>query len=207
MPDRASDEVPATRRAVLATATAGAGLVVLGAAGWGLLGSLSPTADVLAGGRALDISLSDIPEGTELRVQAYGLPILVRHRKPQDIAAADEAGPEQYPYQETLDVFGRNLGSAEDRIRRATPDGRFIALVGRFQEFDCVPVEGTTGDFNGWFEPCRGNHYDTSGRFRKGVARENLRLPIFELVAPDTLRLILDPKHLGQSRLDDLVYR
>ena len=28
------------------------------------------------------------------------------------------------------------------------------------------------GDFNGWFCPCHGSHYDVSGRIRKGPAQQ-----------------------------------
>ncbi len=205
--DRTHSDDPIPRRSFLAVASIGAGAVAAGAAGWGLLGTLSPSAEVLAHGGDLEIKLSDIPEGTELRLKAYGWPIFVRHRKPEEIAAAEKTGPDQYPFDETLDIYGRELGSADDRIRRATPDGRFIAVVGRIQEFDCVPLEDANGDFNGWFEPCRGNHYDTSGRFRKGAAHENLRLPVFELADADTLRLIMNPNYVKKTGLDDLLYR
>jgi ubiquinol-cytochrome c reductase iron-sulfur subunit len=205
MPLRPQANSPTSRRSFVATASLAVGAIAFGAAGWALLDSLSPSADVLAAGEGFDINLSEIPAGSELWVKAYGLPIVLRHRTPEDIAAAEQAAPDQYPYDETLDVFGRRLGSAEDRIRRATPDGRFIALVGRFQEFDCVPLAG--GDYNGWFEPCRGNHYDTSGRFRKGASPENLRLPVSELVDANTLRLVTNPNYVRQIDLDALLYR
>jgi len=36
---------------------------------------------------------------------------------------------------------------------------------------------GERGDFDGWFCPCHGSHYDTSGRIRKGPAPKNLLVP------------------------------
>jgi ubiquinol-cytochrome c reductase iron-sulfur subunit len=33
------------------------------------------------------------------------------------------------------------------------------------------------GEFGGWFCPCHGSHYDTSGRIRKGPAPLNLPVP------------------------------
>lgn len=40
----------------------------------------------------------------------------------------------------------------------------------------CVPVP-MAGDYNGYFCPCHGSHYDLSGRIRKGPAPLNLDIP------------------------------
>ena len=45
--------------------------------------------------------------------------------------------------------------------------------VGVCTHLGCVPM-GNSGDYNGWFCPCHGSHYDTSGRIRKGPAPLNL---------------------------------
>src|SRR5947208_11014373 len=64
------------------------------------------------------------------------------------------------------------------------------------------------GDFNGYFCPCHGSQYDTSGRIRRGPAPANLPLPPYEflsdrseehtseLQSPDHLvcRLLLEKK-------------
>ncbi|MCP6059844.1 Rieske 2Fe-2S domain-containing protein [Klebsiella pneumoniae] len=36
---------------------------------------------------------------------------------------------------------------------------------------------GHQGQYNGWFCPCHGSVYDTSGRIRQGPAPLNLALP------------------------------
>ncbi len=33
------------------------------------------------------------------------------------------------------------------------------------------------GEYDGWFCPCHGSHYDTSGRIRKGPAPINMEIP------------------------------
>ena len=43
-----------------------------------------------------------------------------------------------------------------------------------------------SGDFDGWFCPCHGSHYDSAGRIRKGPAPKNLVLPPYEFLS-DTL--------------------
>ncbi len=46
-------------------------------------------------------------------------------------------------------------------------------------DLGCVPINGA-GDFGGWFCPCHGSHYDTSGRIRKGPAPLNLEVPPYD---------------------------
>lgn len=38
------------------------------------------------------------------------------------------------------------------------------------------------GDWNGYYCPCHGSHYDASGRIRKGPAPLNLEVPPYEIV-------------------------
>ena len=45
------------------------------------------------------------------------------------------------------------------------------------------------GDFNGWFCPCHGSHYDVSGRIRKGPAPTNMEIPKFEFVDNNTIKI------------------
>ena len=39
-------------------------------------------------------------------------------------------------------------------------------MLGVCTHLGCVPLKDK-GDFNGWFCPCHGSHYDVSGRIRK----------------------------------------
>ena len=45
----------------------------------------------------------------------------------------------------------------------------------------CIPAGQAIGDvkgeYDGWYCPCHGSHYDTSGRIRKGPAPFNLPIP------------------------------
>jgi ubiquinol-cytochrome c reductase iron-sulfur subunit len=202
LPNRAHADEPQTRRSFLTAATAGAGIVVLGAAGWGLMSSLAPSADIIAKSKGFEVKLSDIPVGTEFMVKYFGKPVFIRHRTAQEIEQAEAARPKDLWDNSSLDLLGRNVGSADDKVRRATPDGQFIALIGttRF----CVGL-AYAGDWNGWFDPCHGGHYDTSGRIRKGPGI-NMALPVYELVDADTIRFV-DPKTVLRPSLDELLYR
>jgi ubiquinol-cytochrome c reductase iron-sulfur subunit len=49
------------------------------------------------------------------------------------------------------------------------------------------------GDYDGYFCPCHGSHYDASGRIRKGPAPRNLGVPKYDF-KEDTLVLLDAPK-------------
>ena len=50
----------------------------------------------------------------------------------------------------------------------------------------CVPLPNA-GDYHGWFCPCHGSHYDSSGRVRKGPAPLNLEVPEYKFLSEETL--------------------
>ncbi len=58
----------------------------------------------------------------------------------------------------------------------------------------CI-VHTKAGDFDGFFDPCRGAHFDLWGRPRKGPTNENLKVPPHKIneqgqfVVIDVLRL------------------
>ena len=53
---------------------------------------------------------------------------------------------------------------------------KYLVLVGVCTHLGCVPASDK-GEYKGWFCPCHGSHYDTSGRIRKGPAPKNLEIP------------------------------
>jgi len=64
----------------------------------------------------------------------------------------------------------------------------WLVLIGVCTHLGCVPL-GEKGDFGGWFCPCHGSHYDTSGRIRKGPAPTNLEIPKYEFVDNNTIKI------------------
>ena len=83
-------------------------------------------------------------------------------------------------------------------IHKATDESRvknpkWLVVVGVCTHLGCVPlgqkIGDSKGDFNGWFCPCHGSHYDTSGRIRKGPAPLNLEVPPYEFVSDDIIRI------------------
>lgn len=70
--------------------------------------------------------------------------------------------------------------------------------------FGCVPV-GEQGDYGGWYCPCHGSYFDTSGRVRKGPAPKNMTVPPYEYTSETTLRL-LHSRDIRVTKLDGVVY-
>ena len=53
----------------------------------------------------------------------------------------------------------------------------------------CIRDSADKGDYDGWFCPCHGSHYDTAGRIRKGPAPTNLEIPKYEFVNSNTIKI------------------
>jgi ubiquinol-cytochrome c reductase iron-sulfur subunit len=127
----------------------------------GIVGSLSISADVLALAK-IEVNLNDIPEGKNMMFKWRGKPLFVRHRTGEEIETE------------------RNVNLAELRDPQhdadRTLDPRYLVVLGVCTHLGCVPV-GNAGIFGGYYCPCHGSHYDSSGRIRKGPAPLNLEVP------------------------------
>ncbi|MEC9434413.1 MAG: ubiquinol-cytochrome c reductase iron-sulfur subunit [Pseudomonadota bacterium] len=169
-----SDAEP-TRRDFLYVATAAAGAVGAGAAVWPLVDQMNPSADVLALA-SIEVDVSAVEVGTQLTVKWRGKPVFIRRRTEQEIAEGREV-----PLGDLKDPVARNANKpadapATDEDRTLDDAGEWLVMLGVCTHLGCVPL-GEAGDFDGWFCPCHGSHYDTAGRIRKGPAPENLPVP------------------------------
>ena len=61
-------------------------------------------------------------------------------------------------------------------------------LIGICTHLGCIPI-AHQGPYNGYFCPCHGSVYDTSGRIRSGPAPFNLALPPYEFVSDTRIRI------------------
>ena len=65
-------------------------------------------------------------------------------------------------------------------------NSEWLIVVGVCTHLGCIPLgqkkADFKGDYGGWFCPCHGSHYDTSGRVRKGPAPDNLKVPPYEFL-------------------------
>lgn len=188
-----ADEHETTRRDFLYYATAGAGTVVAGAAIWPLVNQMNPSADVLAQS-SIRIDTSSIEPGTQLTVKWQGKPVFVRRRTEEEIAEAEAVDLSTLIDNEARNENVREGSDAAD-VNRYIPsasedglEGEWLVMMGVCTHLGCVPL-GDAGEFNGWFCPCHGSHYDTSGRIRKGPAPENLPVPLARFEDESTLVL------------------
>ena len=139
---------------------------------WPLINQLNPDASTLALA-SIEFDLSGIAEGQSVTILWRGLPVFVRHRTQAEI---DEA--RAVPLSELKDP-------ATDEQRTKEGHAQWLIMIANCTHLGCVPV-GDSGDFDGWFCPCHGSHYDSAGRIRRGPAPANLVLPPYEFLS-DTL--------------------
>ncbi|MBR28016.1 MAG: ubiquinol-cytochrome c reductase iron-sulfur subunit [Rhodobacteraceae bacterium] len=170
-----SDAEP-TRRDFLYVATAAAGAVGAGAAVWPLVDQMNPSADVLALA-SIEVDVSAVEVGSQLTVKWRGKPVFIRRRTEQEISEGRDV-----PLSDLKDPIARNDNlpgdaPATDEDRTLDDAGEWLVMLGVCTHLGCVPL-GEAGDFDGWFCPCHGSHYDTAGRIRKGPAPTNLPVPV-----------------------------
>jgi ubiquinol-cytochrome c reductase iron-sulfur subunit len=171
-----AEEHEGTRRDFLYYATGSAGAVAVGAAVWPLVNQMNPSADVQALS-SIRVDIADIEVGTQLTVKWRGKPVFIRRRTAEEIEAARSVDLSKLP-----DNADRNAnkpdGDGSDENRSMDEAGEWLVMMGVCTHLGCVPLGDGAGDFGGWFCPCHGSHYDTSGRIRKGPAPTNLPVPV-----------------------------
>ncbi|MEO1471565.1 MAG: ubiquinol-cytochrome c reductase iron-sulfur subunit [Pseudomonadota bacterium] len=164
------------RRDFLYVATGAAGAVIGGLTVWPLIDQMNPSADVLALA-SIRVDISGVAEGTQIRELWQGKPVFIRHRTQAEI---DEA--RAVPMDDLKDP-------QTDEERALDADGRYLVMIGVCTHLGCVPLGDGAGDYAGWFCPCHGSHYDTSGRIRRGPAPTNLVIPPLQMVDDATVQI------------------
>ena len=157
-----------------------AGLAIAGGAvtAVSLVNTMNPAKDVLALSTT-EVDLSPVEEGQSLTVMWRGKPIFIRHRSQEEIDSASNVSIENLKHKAT------------DDSRVENP--KWLVVVGVCTHLGCVPlgqkIGDSKGEFGGWFCPCHGSHYDTSGRIRKGPAPLNLEIPPYKFVSDDIIKI------------------
>jgi len=165
-----------TRRDFLYYATAGAGAVTAGAAIWPLVNQMNPSADVQALA-SIRVDVSGVEPGTQLTVKFLGKPVFIRRRTEAEITEARAVELSELPDPNAQNRNNMAL-DASDQNRTLDEAGEWLVMIGVCTHLGCVPMGDGAGDFGGWFCPCHGSHYDSSGRIRRGPAPENLWIPV-----------------------------
>ena len=167
------DEKKTNRRDFLFTATAAAGAVGVGAAVWPLVDQMNPDASVKALA-STEVDVSSMQPGQSLTVLWRGKPVFIKRRTDDEIKKA-----------RTVDI--NDLKHPEkDEDRAKNPE--WLVMLGICTHLGCVPLTDK-GDYDGWFCPCHGSHYDTSGRIRKGPAPTNLPVPPYVFLTDNRIKI------------------
>jgi ubiquinol-cytochrome c reductase iron-sulfur subunit len=178
MADQAVHGPGGTRRDFLELVTWSTLAVGAAATVWPLIDQMNPSADVLALS-STEVDISQVPQGSAITVKWRGKPVFVRNRTQQEIQEA-----------ESVDVATLR-DPQPDSARVQKPE--YLIVVGVCTHLGCVPLGNKPseprGDYGGWFCPCHGSHYDTSGRIRRGPAPSNLPVPEYAYVSDTVVRV------------------
>ncbi|MBY0355767.1 MAG: ubiquinol-cytochrome c reductase iron-sulfur subunit [Rickettsiales bacterium] len=169
-------ETTATRRDFIVL-TAQAMAAIGGAAVvWPLISSMNPAADTLALS-STELDLSPIAEGQAITIKWRGKPVFIRHRTAEEIKEAQSVKMDELP------------DPQPDAARVKEGKEQWLVMVGVCTHLGCVPLGNRSGDYHGWFCPCHGSHYDTSGRIRKGPAPQNLAVPPYAFLSDNRIKI------------------
>lgn len=155
---------PANRRDFLFIATGAFGAVGVGAVAWPFISQMNPDQAAIAAGAPVEVDLSPVAEGAMIKIFWRGKPVFIRNRTAEEIKAAQDT-----PLDQLKDP-------QPDSARVKAGHEKWLIVFGNCTHLGCIPL-GNQGDFGGWFCPCHGSHYDTSGRIRQGPAPLNLPVP------------------------------
>ena len=168
-----SEDKKTNRRDFIFTASYALGAVGVGAVAWPLIDQMNPDASVKALA-STEVDISGVERGQSITVLWRGKPVFIRRRTEEEIAKAKKVDLKDLKHPE------------KDEDRAKNPE--WLVMLGVCTHLGCVPL-GDKGEYGGWFCPCHGSHYDTSGRIRKGPAPTNLEVPKYVFVDSKTIKI------------------
>ena len=168
-----SDQKKVNRRDFIYTASTVVGVVGVGAAAWPLIDQMNPDASVKAlATTEVDVSL--VKPGQSITVLWRGKPVFIKRRTENEITEAKAVSLTELKHPE----------KDEDRVKNP----EWLVMLGICTHLGCVPLSDK-GEYDGWFCPCHGSHYDTSGRIRKGPAPINMEVPEYVFLDDNTIKI------------------
>ncbi len=175
-PDQPEDG--ATRRDFLFLTAGAMAAVGAGSVAWPFIHQMNPAKDTLAVSTT-EVDISSIQVGQAVTVMWRGMPVFIRHRTPEEITDA-----------QSVDIaLLRDKQTDAERVQKA----EWLVTIGVCTHLGCIPLGQKAGElkgeYDGWFCPCHGSHYDSSGRIRKGPAPKNLEIPTYSFVSDTLIRI------------------
>jgi len=147
---------------------------------WPFVMQMNPDASAVALA-STEVDVAPIEEGQAVTIMWRGKPVFIRHRTADEVERANGVELADLP------------DPVSDSDRTKEGHRQWLVTVGICTHLGCIPkgqaVGDVKGDYNGWFCPCHGSHYDESGRIRKGPAPRNLDVPPYEFVSDSTIKI------------------
>ena len=172
------NQVDGRRRDFIVVASYAMAGIGAAAVAWPLIDQMNPAADTLALA-SIEVDISKIDIGQSITVKWRGKPVFIRHRTEDEINTAQSVELSQLKDPQ-LDV---------DRVSNP----KYLVMIGVCTHLGCVPLGQKTGEikgeYDGWFCPCHGSHYDSSGRIRKGPAPVNLEIPPYTFETESLIKI------------------
>lgn len=169
------EETKVTRRDFMTLSASGIAAVGAACAAWPLIDSLNPSSDVLALS-SIEVDLSNIKPGQTVTVKWRGKPVFITNRTKEEIDEARSVRLSEL----------KDPQLDEDRVKAG--HDQWLITIGVCTHLGCVPL-ANQGEYDGWFCPCHGSHYDSSGRIRKGPAPLNLAVPSYQFISDTKVRI------------------
>ena len=165
-----------TRRDFLYVATGAVAGVGAIATAWPLISQMNPDASTIAAGAPIDVDLSPITEGQAIKVFWRGKPIYIMNRTKKQIEEARAVNVSSLPDPQT------------DQARVKEGHDQWLVVIGICTHLGCIPI-AHEGNYDGFFCPCHGSQYDSSGRIRQGPAPANLPLPPYAFISDSKIKI------------------
>lgn len=175
-----AEDKDASRRDFIFIAAGAVGAVGAAATAWPFIDQMNPAADTKALSTT-EVDLSAVQPGQQIVVTWQGKPVFVRHRTEHEIQAAQR---DDYVTLKDPQTDATRIAQENGQPGKAT----YIILQANCTHLGCVPTFAA-GSYNGWFCPCHGSVYDTSGRIRSGPAPKNLLVAPYVYLTDTSIRI------------------
>jgi ubiquinol-cytochrome c reductase iron-sulfur subunit len=165
-----------TRRDFLFVATGAAATVGGLATLWPFISQMNPDASTIAAGAPIEVDLAPIAEGQDIKVFWRGKPIYIMNRTKKQVDEARAVPVASLP------------DPATDQSRVKEGHDQWLVVIGICTHLGCIPI-AYEGNYDGFFCPCHGSQYDSSGRIRQGPAPANLVVPPYQFVSDSKIQI------------------
>jgi ubiquinol-cytochrome c reductase iron-sulfur subunit len=180
------------RRDFIYIATTAFAAIGAAAALWPAIDQMNPDASALSLA-SIDVDLAPIQTGQAITVLWRGKPIFIRNRTPEEIqkAKAVQISDLKDPIAEVMGAAASLPATDENRTKPGKEN--WLVMIGICTHLGCIPKGQAPGDekgqYGGWFCPCHGSVYDTSGRIRQGPAPRNMEIPPYQFTADTKVKI------------------